>query len=204
MEPEIAIALCVDAHRRLMATATHVDDATARRPSRLPGWTVAHVVTHLARNADGHARRLEGALRGAEVPRYPGGSQQRDREIEAGAQRSANELVHDLEESATRLEQVWTLSNQAGWPNAQLLAADTFPTTGSPVRRLREVEVHHVDLGLGYEATDWPAEYVRWELPMALARVPDRLTRPEDAQRLLAWLTGRASSIDGIELRPWM
>ena len=109
-----------------------------------------------------------------------------------------------LKSSATRLEQVWTLSNQAGWPNAQLLAADTFPTTGSPVRRLREVEVHHVDLGLGYEATDWPAEYVRWELPMALARVPDRLTRPEDAQRLLAWLTGRASSIDGIELRPWM
>jgi maleylpyruvate isomerase len=204
MEPEIAIALCVDAHRRLMATAQRVDDAIARRPSRLPGWTVGHVVTHLARNADGHVRRLEGALRGAEVPRYAEGSQQRDREIEAGAQRSANELVHDLEESATRLEQVWTLSEQAGWPNAQLLAADKFPTIGSPVRRLREVEVHHVDLGLGYEVTDWPEEYVRWELPMALARVPDRLTRPEDAQRLLAWLTGRTTSADGIELRPWM
>ena len=30
--------------------------------------------------------------------------------------------------------------------------------------RWREVEVHRVDLGLGYEPEDWPAEYVRLEL----------------------------------------
>ena len=135
-----------------MLTMRSPDDRAGYQGGPLHTWSRT-----LLRNADGHARRLEGALRGAEVPRYPGGSQQRDRDIEAGAQRSANELVHDLEESATRLEQVWTLSKQAGWPNAQLRAADTFPTTGSPVRRLREVEVHHVDLGLGYEAIDWPA-----------------------------------------------
>ena len=30
-----------------------------------------------------------------------------------------------------------------------------------PFLRWREVEVHRVDLGLGYEPADWPAEYVR-------------------------------------------
>ena len=27
--------------------------------------------------------------------------------------------------------------------------------------RWREVEVHRADLGLGYDRSDWPAEYVR-------------------------------------------
>jgi len=39
------------------------------------------------------------------------------------------------------------------------------PATGCPPHRLREVEVHHVDLDLGYQPADWPAEYVAWELP---------------------------------------
>ena len=30
-----------------------LDDAGARSASLLPGWTVGHVLTHLARNADG-------------------------------------------------------------------------------------------------------------------------------------------------------
>ena len=36
---------------RLLTAARGIEDVTA--PSRLPGWTRAHVVTHLARNADG-------------------------------------------------------------------------------------------------------------------------------------------------------
>jgi maleylpyruvate isomerase len=198
------VAACHAAHQRLLATAARVHDDDARRPSRLPGWTVGHVLTHLARNADGHARRLEGALQGAEVPRYAGGSEERDREIAAGSGRTAGELADDLAESARRLEEVWHQSVQAGWPNAELLANDRWPTTGSPARRLREVEVHHVDLGLGYEPADWPDEYVRWELPHVLERLPRLLADPGDAGRILAWITGRAAWPDGVELRPWM
>ncbi len=204
LDPGIAIALCQQSHRRLLATAGRVDDATARRPTRLPGWTVGHVLTHLARNADGHARRLEGALQGEDVPRYPGGTVQRDREIDEGSSRTAEELLQDLDESSRRLEAVWARSEEAGWPNAQLLGADRFPTTGSPMRRLREVEVHHVDLGLGYEVTDWPDEYVEWDLPSTLARVPRRLLGEKDAHRLLGWLTGRTATLEGVELGPWM
>jgi len=198
------IAACRAAHQRLLDTAGRIDDDLARRPSRLPGWTVGHVLTHLARNADGHARRLEGALRGAGVPRYPGGLAERDEAIAAGAGRPARELVEDVAASARRLEEVWQRSEQAGWPHAALLADDKWPTTGSPVRRLREVEVHHVDLGLGYEPADWSDEYVQWELPHVLERLPRLFTDPADARRVLAWITGRGEWPDRIELRPWM
>jgi len=202
--PDEAIAWCQAAHVRLLATASTIDDSIARQPSRLPGWTVGHVLTHLARSADGHVRRLEGALRGEEVARYPGGPEQRSQEIEAGAGRPAETLIHDLVDSARRLEDTWTRCQAAGWPNADLLAGDRFPTDESPLRRLREVEVHHVDLGLGYEASDWPEEYVRWELPKALAGLPPRLSDPRDSRRLLAWLIGRSPRPEGLELGPWL
>lgn len=206
MEIEIPVAIRMSqaAHQRLLATVVTIDDATVGRPSRLPGWTIGHVLTHIARNADGHTRRLEGALNGSDVPRYPGGPAERDRDIQAGAARTARQLYDDIDESAKRLEATWERSVAAGWPNAQLLATDHWPTTGSPVRRLREVEVHHVDLGLAYEVTDWPDEYVAWELPVALERLPKRLANDKDAHRLLGWLTGRSANLDGVQLPPWM
>jgi maleylpyruvate isomerase len=204
LEAAVAISLSRAAHQRLLATVVAIDDATVGRPSRLPGWTIGHVLTHIARNADGHTRRLDGALHGIEVPRYPGGPAERDRDIQAGAARTARQLYEDVDESARRLEATWERSAAAGWPNAQLLATDRFPTTGSPIVRLREVEVHHVDLGVGYEVTDWPDEYVKWELPVALERLPKRLANEKDAHRLLGWLTGRSPNLDGVELPPWM
>jgi maleylpyruvate isomerase len=199
-----AIDLCRTAHRRLVAAISGLSDEAVTRPSRLPGWTVGHVLTHLARNADGHSRRLEGALRGEEVARYAGGSSQRDQEIEAGALRSGRDLVTDVSTSAERLEDVWSRSVIAGWPNRQLLADDNWPTDASPLRRLREVEVHHVDLGLGYRPEDWPENYVGWELPLVLERLPQRIPDPADRRRLLAWLIGRAEQPDQLGLDPWM
>jgi maleylpyruvate isomerase len=204
LEPGAAIALCKTAHQRLLATASGIDDQTVRRASLLPGWTVGHVLTHIARNADGHSRRLEAALQGREVARYPGGSEQRNREIEQGAGRPAQELVRDVGDSAKRLEDVWAKSERAGWPNAQLLAGDRFPTSDSPIVRLREVEVHHVDLALGYDATDWPDEYLHWELPLALAELPKRIADRDQQRRLLAWLIGRSRFPEGLELKPWL
>jgi maleylpyruvate isomerase len=69
MDPARAIQLCRTAHTRLRATAERITDEQVRSPSRLPGWTIGHVLTHVARNADGHARRLAAALRGENVPR---------------------------------------------------------------------------------------------------------------------------------------
>lgn len=203
MTTSSAIAACHAAHARLRTTLAGIDDAVARRPSLLPGWRVGHVLTHLARNAEGHVRRLEGALRGEEVARYPVGSEGRDADIERGAGRPAAELVADVSEWAGRLEETWDRCERAGWPHTDLLAGDEWPTTDSPLRRRREVEVHHVDLGLSYQTGDWPEDYVRWELARALQRLPDRLSGPDDARRLLASLIGRAPWPQHLELGPW-
>jgi maleylpyruvate isomerase len=203
LDPAQAIGLCRTAHARLRATAGRLTDEQAGSPSRLPGWTVGHVLTHVARNADGHTRRLEGALRGEDVPRYPGGPAQRDDEINEGALRPAADILADLDGSQRRLELVWDRSLAAGWPHCDLLGDDHWPTTASPVRRLREVEVHHVDLGQGYEPSDWPEDYVAWELRALLATVPSRVHRPEDLRALVAWLSGRRPVPPQIQLDPW-
>jgi maleylpyruvate isomerase len=202
--PDRAIELCMSAHQRLLETVTGITDADVARPSLLPGWTVGHVLTHIARNADGHVGRLTGALAGREVARYPGGQAQRGRDIEAGARRPAAELKTDIVESNARLEAIWARSVQAGWPNSALLAGDNYKTVQSPLRRLREVEVHHVDLGLRYRADDWPDEYIDWELPWTLERLPDRIVDPVEKKRLVAWLIGRADSAGPVELKPWL
>jgi maleylpyruvate isomerase len=62
--------------------------------------------------------------------------------------------------------------------------------------RWREVEVHHVDLGLGYEPTDWPAELVARWLPTVVRELPDRT----DPTALLAWALGRGPAP---ALGPW-
>lgn len=204
LEPADAITLCAAAHHRLDATLERLDDGTARGPSLLPEWSVGHVLTHIARNADGHVRRLEGALRGEEVPRYPGGPEQRERDIQAGAARHAAELARDIRESTGRLEQTWARCVAAGWPHADLLASDSYPTTASPSRRFREVEVHHVDLGMGYEPANWPDEYLEWELEMSLPRLPQRFAEPAGARQFLAWLIGRTEWPEGLHLKPWM
>jgi maleylpyruvate isomerase len=202
-DPSEAIELCRAAHGRLLRTVATITDAQVGSPSRLPDWTVGHVLAHLARNADGHTRRLEAALRGEDVPRYPGGSAQRATDISQGAARPAAELFEDIRVTQVRLELAWDKSTSANWPHPEFRGTDKWPATASPVRRLREVEIHHFDLGLGYQPSDWPAAYVAWELPMLLASVPDRLQHLEDSTDLVVWLAGRGPVPGDIELGPW-
>ena len=161
------------------------------------------MLTHLARNAEGHARRLEAALAGQDLPRYPGGSSQRGADIAAGSGHSAAELAADLAGTARRLEDAWACSAAARWPHAELRGHDSWPATASTTRRLREVEVHHADLGLGYEPADWPEEYIEWELPMLLAALPRRLPDPGERRDLLVWLMGRRPDLPRVRPGPW-
>jgi maleylpyruvate isomerase len=187
-------------HARLMVTLEALDDEQAWAPSLLPGWTRGHVLTHVARNADGHRRLLEAALRGEAVPRYPGGDEQRTAEIEAGARRPAAELVDDVASSAARLEHTWEAMTGEAWARPAQ-PGGVEPPASLPFKRWREVEVHHVDLGLGYGIEDWPASYVRLELhaatlmwrarmPMGQTELPPASLELAPNQRL-AWLIGR-------------
>lgn len=200
--PETASRLCRDAHARLLRTTMGLAADDFRMPSLLPGWTVGHVLTHLARNADAHARRLAGTLSGQDVPKYRNGEDQRADEIETGAFRPADQITDDLESSVYQLEEVFSRCSAAGWPNGHFLGGSDYGADACPAHRLREVEMHHSDLGRGYSPLDWPEEYVAWELPGLLATVPERLTAPGRRQ-LMAWLAGRGPLVASTTLSEW-
>lgn len=202
-KPQRASELCREAQARLMESVTNLTDADMRRPSRLPGWSVGHVLTHLARNADAHARRLAGALRGADVPKYEHGEEQRRSEIDAGAGRSASDVIADLRTSQARLEGIFEQSSAAGWPNGHLLGGGNYGAAACPAHRLREVEMHRVDLGLGYTPEDWSPEYVVWDLPLLLSSAADRLGSMAEKRAFMAWLAGRGPLDPHTSLRPW-
>ena len=61
---------------------------------------------------------------------------------------------------------------------------------------VRNVELHHVDLDIGYRPSDWPANFVEGELAKRLRALSDRA----DHADLIAWLLGRAPAP---ELGPW-
>lgn len=202
-DPDRASRLCRQAQARLMDDVTDLPTGVMRSASRLPGWTVGHVLTHLARNADAHARRLGGMLRGEDVPKYEGGEAQRRAEIEAGARRTAARIIADLQRSNARLEEVLTRCVATSWPHGHLRGGSSYAASACPAHRLREVEMHHVDLGLGYSPADWPEDYVAWDLPVLLASVPARLASPGDRRRLMTWLAGRGSLDPKVRLDPW-
>ena len=96
-------------HLNLTRVLDDLSDAESRRPSRLPGWSRGHVVTHLARNADGLRRMLEGAIAGTVTAMYEGGAASRAADIEAGADRPASVLRDDAISAAAAVDVVWAL-----------------------------------------------------------------------------------------------
>lgn len=148
------------AHDRLIATAAAITDEQAREPSLLPGWTRGHVITHIARNADGLRNLLIWAQTGVETPQYAS-QDERDAQIEAGAARPAADLAADLTSSAGAfLARARELPADAWSAPVRALRGPVHPAWFTLVRRLTEVEVHHVDLDAGYGPQDWPGWFV--------------------------------------------
>src|SRR5258708_34347858 len=58
------------AMQRLLDDARILSEADLRAPSLLPGWTRAHVLAHVARNADAMRTLLVGARSGQMPPAY--------------------------------------------------------------------------------------------------------------------------------------
>ncbi|HEX3334155.1 MAG TPA: maleylpyruvate isomerase N-terminal domain-containing protein [Acidimicrobiales bacterium] len=189
------VAGCVAAQAALGAALTDLDDATARGPSRLPDWSVGHVLTHIARNADSVVWRLEGAARGELRDQYPGGLEQRRADIEAGAGRRAAELVDDVRASSAAVERVMAELPRAAWDAPSRTSRGVVePSRDAVLSRWREVVVHHDDLGLG--PVPIPPGLVAAWLPRELPRLGERA----DPGALLAWVIGRG---DPPALAPW-
>ncbi|MFI0034839.1 maleylpyruvate isomerase family mycothiol-dependent enzyme [Streptomyces mutabilis] len=174
-----------DATERLLTEVGKLDNASVTESSRLPGWTRGHVLAHLARNADALVNVLEGR------PMYVSG-EVRDADIERDAPRPLDVQLADVRESAARFQDVCAVP--ADWSRTvELRNGVTDTASRVPFRRWVEVELHHVDLGIGYELEDLPAEFTERETDFLAARfaghrdvAPTRLT---DGTR--AWRTGR-------------
>ena len=198
------VAGCAGSHQALLASLDELVVAGtigSARASLLPEWTVGHVLTHLARNADALTGMIDGARIGEERVMYPS-QEARNTDITNGATRPLSEMVDDLRRSVWRLEQAWASLDADGWSGHGLAVMGRLPVVEFPWRRWREVEVHRLDLGLGYTWEHWPTEYVSSDLAHRSAQwlsdphhtLPDEVASAPDRQRL-AWLLGRASGL---------
>ncbi len=207
-----------DATARLVQTADRLTDQQAREPSLLPGWSRGHVLTHIARNADGLRNLLIWARTGVVTPQYADDGE-RERGIAAGAGRSAAELLVDLTDSAAAFAAESDRLRAGDWAvEVRGRRGPAHPAWITLRRRLTEVEIHHVDLSAGYGPDDWPLPFAVTSLARIATEFADDETPPAhlvspdaglalkigppaaspavevtgSARAMLAWLIGRS------------
>ena len=163
--PTPTIELVRTASQRLVRTVDSLDDDAWALSSLLPGWSVAHVAAHLALNAEALTGVLVGIVEGEPVTMYAS-VEARDADIEELAKAEPAQIRDRVMASVTTFEDaVHALpADRAGTVIERTPgAAMTFPAGAVASMRLREVEIHHADLGAaltgGYSPADWPAEF---------------------------------------------
>jgi maleylpyruvate isomerase len=216
MDPLVLLTDVDRATEDLLRTAEDLDPARVAAPSLLPGWTVGHVLTHIARNADGQTNLLTWARTGVETPMYPGPAA-RAEGIEAGAGRPLREQIEDIRASHERFADAGAAMTAEAW--TFLIPATGQSAAAVPWSRLREVEVHHVDLGAARTPSDWSDAFalrlLREIITGAAAGAPPMILRPYGIEHALtigtaanppviggptksiaAWLAGRGDGTD--------
>ncbi|MFJ3301597.1 maleylpyruvate isomerase family mycothiol-dependent enzyme [Streptomyces sp. NPDC086549] len=189
IDHERDLASVRDATERLLAAAAALDNASVAESSRLPGWTRGHVLAHLARNADALVNALEGR------PMYDS-AEARDADIERDAPRALDVQLADLRESGARFQAAGAAP--ADWSRTlELRNGVTDSASRVPFRRWAEVELHHVDLGIGYEMENLPAEFTEREIDFLAQRFGGHQDVPSTglvADGGRTWTTGGGAS----------
>jgi len=154
----------------LVRSLSSLTERDVRRPSLLPGWTIGHVLSHIARNADAMVLSLSGAMRNEPTPMYPHGARGRDADIQAGARRSMAEIVADVAAAVDRLDATWGEMTPEWWINDAIIRAGRLPAWQTVGARWCEVELHWVDLDTGHGPEAWPERFSRLLLRTLLER----------------------------------
>jgi maleylpyruvate isomerase len=149
-----------EATNRLVRTVDRFQGDDWGVPSGLPDWTRAHVVAHLALNAEGLAGALTGIVQDEPAPMYTS-QEDRDRDIEELAGADPAELRERLLAGCTLYADAWTAlpDDALGTKFERTAGGPTIPAGATLGMRLREVEIHHADLRAGYSRTDWPPRF---------------------------------------------
>ncbi len=203
------------------------DDALAG-PSPLPGWTRAHVIGHVARNAEALVRLATWARTGVETPMYAD-PQQRGADIESSSRHPVAVLRAELVDTAEALDSALAALDDHTW-TAEIRSAQgrAIPAAELPWMRCREVWLHAVDLDAGATTDELPAEMIdgllddvtgwmsgRDDCPPATLAPTDRNHTwhlgggghdvRASAAELVAWLTGRTPPQENLPLLPrWL
>ncbi len=220
-DPRPALAEISAAAERLLGSVRRLTPAQLRGPSLLAGWTRGDVVTHIARNADGLVNLLTWARTGEPTPQYVSAAA-READIAAGAQRPVGAQVKDLVDSGQRFATAAADLPVAAWDaDVAWLSGEVRPARAVLFARLREIEIHHVDLGLGYVPASWPRAFVTRTLAEVVdayppGAMPSRLRATDTgftrtlgegptisgpSRDLLAWLLGRGDG-SGLSSNP--
>jgi len=165
-----------EGQQRVEDATAGLDDAWLREPSRLPGWSRGHVLSHLARNADALTNLLTWARTGVESRMYASPAE-REEGVAAGANRPLPEQLADLTASGSRF-----LREAEAVPEARrsLFVVSgqgrQIPAHEVPWLRVREVWLHLVDLDAGHDIGAVP-DAIAWTL----------------AKDVAAWMTSRTT-----------
>lgn len=210
------LAWAGDGAAHLRGLMTRLGDDAFAAPSGLPGWSRAHVLSHIARNADGMINLLTWARTGVPTPAYAS-VEQRNADIEDGARRTPAEIRDDVVDSSDRLAQVARAMPGAAWSaTVKNVQGREIPATDITWIRAREMWIHSVDLDVGASFEDFPQPMVAELLadvtvgmgakedcpPLRLVApdvgtwtvgdAADPLTLTGPASELAAWLLGRS------------
>ena len=160
MTPDSAVLQWwADGERAVSGLVDRLTDDDLAAPSALPGWSRAHVVAHLARNADALVNLLTWARTGVETPMYPS-RQARDAGIEQTAAQPPADLRPDYAAACARFADAVDTMPASAWTatlhNAQ---GREMPATDVPWMRAKEIWVHGVDLSAGLAFPDLPPAF---------------------------------------------
>jgi maleylpyruvate isomerase len=179
-----------DASARVVRTVDGFHHDDWRTPSLLPDWTRAHVVAHLALNAEGMARALSGVVadEDQQPPTMYDSDDKRDSDIADLSAADPSEIRDRLLAGVTTLEEAIDAIPDDQWetrvertPGGRAMRVGAFPGM-----RWRELEIHHVDLDAGYSRADWTLEFAEHLIDAMAKRVaPEHPfeVRPRDSQR---------------------
>jgi maleylpyruvate isomerase len=199
----VTVAWMREGTAHLLRCADRLDDAAFAAPSLLPGWTRAHVLGHVARNAEALTRLATWARTGVETPMYADRAQ-RAAEIEESAAKPPATLRGELVSSAETLDAALDALTSEQW-QAQVRSAlgRAIPAAEIPWMRIREMWLHAVDLDGGASVTDLPdgvVDLLLDDVTTALSRkdgCPAVRLSPSD--RVGTWQLGAPPSDHAIE-----
>ena len=133
-------------------------EADYRGPSLLPGWDRAHLLGHLAGNADALTNLLTWARTGVETPMYSSG-EARDADIARRAALPPAALDADVLAATRRFADAVAAMPEHAWSaEVRTRQGRAVPAVEVIWMRAREAWVHAVDLDAGVGFDDVPAD----------------------------------------------